>query len=123
MPLIKGAAGRLAAGGKRVREEVVKRLIAVFKPGSQFINAARGQCVDSHALAAALRSGKLSAAAIDCHDPEPPPADYPLWGLGENVILTPHVAARVPAATEAMNDVVHDILAVLAGRAPQYPAQ
>jgi D-3-phosphoglycerate dehydrogenase len=96
--------------------------LAQFKPGAQFINAARGQCVDSHALAAALRSGRLSAAAIDCHDPEPPPADYPLWGLGENVILTPHVAARVPAATEAMNDVVHDILAVLAGRTPQFPA-
>jgi phosphoglycerate dehydrogenase-like enzyme len=78
--------------------------------------------VDTAALAAALRSGKLSAAAIDCHDPEPPPADYPLWGLGENVILTPHVAARVPAATEAMNDVVHDILAVLAGQTPQFPA-
>lgn len=97
--------------------------LSQFKPGAQFINAARGQCVDYHALAAALRSGNLSAAAIDCHDPEPPPADYPLWGLGERVILTPHVAARVPAATEAMNDVVYDILAVLAGRTPQFPAE
>ncbi|MCY2930578.1 MAG: phosphoglycerate dehydrogenase [Planctomycetota bacterium] len=105
------------------RNLIDSRALSLFKPGSQFINAARGQCVDYHALAAALRSGQLSAAAIDCHHPEPPPADYPLFGLGDNVILTPHIAARVPAATEAMNDVVHDILAVLAGRPPQYPAQ
>jgi lactate dehydrogenase-like 2-hydroxyacid dehydrogenase len=43
--------------------------------------------------------------------------------LGENVILTPHIAARVPAAMEAMCDVVYDIVAVLEGRTPQYPAE
>lgn len=93
-----------------------------FKPGAQFINAARGPCVNSADLSAAIRSGHLSAAAIDCHDPEPPPADYPLFGLG-NVILTPHVAARVPAAVEAMCDVVYDVVAVLEGRPPTYPAR
>ena len=48
--------------------------------------------------------------------------DYPLYGLA-NVTLTPHVAARVPAAVEAMCDVVYDVIAVLQGRAPKYPAQ
>ena len=93
-----------------------------FKRGSQFINAARGQCVNYHDLAAAARSGQISAAAIDCHDPEPPPPDYPLFGL-PSVILTPHIAARVPAAMEAMSDVVYDVVAVLEGRQPTYPAQ
>ncbi len=93
-----------------------------FKRGAQFINAARGPCVNYRDLAAAVRGGHISAAAIDCHDPEPPPPDYPLFGL-DNVILTPHIAARVPAAVEAMCDVVHDIAAVLAGREPAYPAQ
>ena len=93
-----------------------------FKPGGQLINAARGGCVNSHDLAEALRSGQLSAATIDCHDPEPPPTDYPLLGL-DNVILTPHVAARVPAAMDAMCDVVYDVVAVLEGRAPAYPAE
>ena len=96
--------------------------IARFKPGAQFINAARGQCVNYPDLAAAIRSGQVLAAAIDCHDPEPPPPDYPMFGLGENVILTPHVAARVPEAMERMSDVVYDILAVLDGKPPQYPA-
>jgi phosphoglycerate dehydrogenase-like enzyme len=96
--------------------------IAQFKPGAQFINAARGQCVDYHALAGAISSGKLSAAVVDCHDPEPPPPDYPMFGLGDRVILTPHVAARVPEAMEHMSDVVYDIVAVLAGKPPQFPA-
>jgi phosphoglycerate dehydrogenase-like enzyme len=95
--------------------------LAMFKPGAQFINAARGACVDYHALADAIRSGRVSAATVDCHDPEPPTDDYPLFGL-ENVILTPHVAARVPQAVAAMCDVVYDIVAVLEGRQPQYAA-
>jgi len=92
-----------------------------FKPGAQFINAARGECMDAAAVADAVRSGRLAAAAIDTHNPEPPPADYPLYGL-ENVILTPHIAARVPAAMRAMSDVVEDIVRVLRGESPAYPA-
>ncbi|GAG50486.1 unnamed protein product, partial [marine sediment metagenome] len=70
----------------------------------------------------ALRSGRLSYATIDCHDPEPPPEDYPLFGL-DNVYLTPHTAARVPQAIENMCDVVHDIIAILQGKEPKFPAQ
>jgi phosphoglycerate dehydrogenase-like enzyme len=95
--------------------------ISQFKQGAQFINAARGPCVDTDALAQAIRAGQISAATIDCHSPEPPPSDYPLFGL-DNVILTPHVAARVPAAVARMCDVVHDVVAVLEGRVPEYPA-
>ena len=96
--------------------------ISKFKRGAQFINAARGQCVDYAALASAIRSGHVSAAAIDCHDPEPPPPDYPMFGLGERAILTAHIAARVPEAMERMSDVVYDIVAVLSGEAPKFPA-
>lgn len=97
--------------------------LAKFKAGAQFINAARGQCVDYADLAEAVRSGHLSGAVIDCHDPEPPGADYPMFSvLGKNVILTPHVAARVPAAMERMSDVVYDIIGMLNGKPPKYPA-
>ena len=92
-----------------------------FKASSQFINAARGECVDAAALAEALRSGRLSGAVVDTHNPEPPPPDYPLYGL-ENVLLTPHIAARVPAATRAMSDVVYDVVRVLRGARPEFPA-
>jgi len=100
-----------------IRAETLGR----FKTGAQFINAARGACVNYEDLAEAVRSGRVSAAAIDCHDPEPPPPDYPMFGL-EGVILTPHIAARVPEAVERMCDVVYDVVAVLEGRAPKYPA-
>jgi len=93
-----------------------------FKGGGQLINCARGACVVAADLAAAVRDGHIAAAVIDCHEPEPPPSDYPLFAL-ENVILTPHVAARVPAALAAMCDVVEDVAAVLEGRAPRFPAQ
>ena len=96
--------------------------LAKFKPGAQFINAARGACVAAGDLAAAVRAGRISGAAIDCHEPEPPPPDYPLFGLPD-VILTPHIAARVPDALAAMCDVVYDVVAVLEGRAPKYPAE
>ena len=95
--------------------------LARFKPASQFINCARGECMDVPALAHALGSGRLTGAAIDTHDPEPPPPDYPLYGR-DNVLLTPHIAARVPAATKAMSDVVYDVMRVLRGERPQYPA-
>ncbi len=96
--------------------------LAQFKPGAQFINAARGPCVDYSALGDALREGRLSAATVDCHDPEPPPEDYPLFGL-DNVFLTPHTAARVPQAMANMSMVVKDIMAVLEGREPGFAAQ
>ena len=95
--------------------------IASFKSGVQFINAARGQCVNYHALADAIKSQQISAATIDCHYPEPPPKNYPLFGL-DNTTLTPHIAARVPDAVQNMCDVVHDVLAVLDGEKPKFPA-
>jgi phosphoglycerate dehydrogenase-like enzyme len=104
------------------RQLICAETLRQFKRGAQFINSARGPCVNYADLAVALRRGHLAAAAIDCHDPEPPPPDYPLFGL-DNVILTPHIAARVPAAVEAMCDVVYDVVAVLEGRPPAYPAR
>jgi len=70
------------------------REFALMKPGSHFINAARGSVVDIDALAAAIRSGHLAGAAVDVFPKEPSSAnealDSPLRGL-RNVILTPHV--------------------------------
>ena len=43
-------------------------------------------------LVAALESGKLYGAGLDVTDPEPLPADNPLWQMS-NVIITPHASA------------------------------
>ena len=76
--------------------------------------------LDARALADAIRAKRLAGAAIDVFWPEPPGADFPLLGL-DNVLLTPHLAARTYTAIENMSWVVRDVVEVLEGRAPKYP--
>lgn len=64
---------------------------SAMKRGAYFINIARGRCVVTDDLIAALRSGHLAGAGLDVADPEPLPADNPLWAM-PNVLITPHVA-------------------------------
>lgn len=65
-----------------------------MKQGALLVNAARGPVVDTAALVAALQSKRIRAA-LDVTDPEPLPADHPLWSA-PNVFITPHVAASSP---------------------------
>lgn len=95
--------------------------LALMKPTAVLINASRGEVLDAAALAAAVRGGRIAGAALDVFDPEPPPADFPLLGL-DNVLLTPHVAARTATAMANMAWVVRDVIEVLHGRPPAYPA-
>ena len=67
------------------------RLFSRMKRGTYFINIARGRCVVTQDLIAALQSGQLAGAGLDVADPEPLPSDSPLWGM-PNVLITPHVA-------------------------------
>ncbi len=95
--------------------------LALMKPASILINTSRGEVLDVYALADALRQKRLAGAALDVYWPEPPKADFPLLGL-DNVLLTPHLAARTYTAIENMSWVVRDVVEVLAGRPPRYPA-
>lgn len=93
-----------------------------LKPTCLLINAARGMLVDAADLAAwADRVASQGGGAIlDVHDPEPPPADYPLWGRA-NVQLLAHLASRTHRAMANMSWVVNDVVAVLNGEQPKYP--
>ena len=63
-----------------------------MRPGSLFINCARGPVADALALRDALNEGKIAGAAVDVYDQEPPlPADHPLFGA-KNLLMTPHTA-------------------------------
>jgi phosphoglycerate dehydrogenase-like enzyme len=68
------------------------RFFAAAKPGAFFFNVGRGGSVVQQDLVAALESGRLAGAGLDVTDPEPLPADSPLWKMS-NVIITPHVSA------------------------------
>ena len=65
---------------------------AAMPAGSFFVNVSRGRLVDDAALAAALASGHLAAAATDVARVEPVPADSPLWDM-PNLRLSPHSAS------------------------------
>lgn len=70
-----------------------KEQFALMKDGVYIINVSRGPIVDTEALTEALRSGKVRGAGLDVTEPEPLPADHPLWSM-PNVIITPHVATN-----------------------------
>jgi phosphoglycerate dehydrogenase-like enzyme len=96
--------------------------IGDLKSGAIVINTSRGEVLDVAALADALRTGKVAGAALDVFHPEPPAGDFPLLGM-ENVILTPHLAARTYTALENMSWVTRDVVGVLNGNSPVHPAQ
>lgn len=93
--------------------------LARCRRGAILLNTARGGVVDPAALAEALHAGRLAGAAIDVFDEEPPPADHPLRSA-PNILLSPHVAGRSVGALQRMNDVVDDVVRVLAGHPPNF---
>jgi len=95
--------------------------LSQMKKDAILINTSRGEVLDAAALAAAIREKRLSGAALDVFDPEPPADDFPLLNL-DRVLLTPHLAARTNTALESMSWVVRDVIEVLEGRPPKYPA-
>jgi phosphoglycerate dehydrogenase-like enzyme len=68
-----------------------EREFAACKPGALLVNVARGPVLDQPALVRALHSGHLAGAAVDVSDPEPLPADDPLWDA-PNILISPHFA-------------------------------
>jgi glyoxylate reductase len=92
--------------------------LRIMKPNAILINTARGPVVDTMALYEALKARQIFAAGLDVTDPEPLPADHPLYTL-DNALIVPHIASASFETRSKMAEMAADnLLAGLAGKLP-----
>ena len=90
--------------------------LRLMKPTAYLVNTARGPIVDPAGLERALRERWIAGAALDVTDPEPLPADHPLLGA-PNLLVVPHIGSATHRTREAMADLaVDNLIAGLAGK-------
>lgn len=68
------------------------RVLDALAPGAAVVNVGRGPVLDTDALVARLRAGRLSGALLDVFDREPLPPRSPLWRV-PNLVVTPHCSS------------------------------
>jgi len=96
--------------------------LALMKKEAYLINTARGEVIDNAALVRALKEKRISGAALDVFDKEPPNFDDPLFQL-DNVVLTPHIGAYTLEALKKMDLISADnIVKVFHGKRPDFVA-
>lgn len=96
-------------GTDETRHLVSAEVLAAVRPGVVITNVGRGTVIDQDALIAGLADGRIGFAALDVTDPEPLPADSPLWDL-PNVLISPHTAALSEREDELIADLFLDNL-------------
>lgn len=92
--------------------------LAAMPDGALLVNVARGRVVDTAALVRELESGRLRAA-LDVTDPEPLPADHPLWSCA-NALITPHAGGDSTAMLPRVVDLIRrQVARMQAGERPE----
>jgi lactate dehydrogenase-like 2-hydroxyacid dehydrogenase len=107
-------------GGASTHHLVNAEVLTALGPQGSVVNIARGSVVDTAALAAALREGRIASAGIDVYESEPlPPTE--LIDL-PNVVITPHIAGRSPEAVQAsVTQFLQNLAAHFAGQPMRTP--
>lgn len=82
----------------QTRGMIGEKELSLMPHGALLVNAARGPVVHTEALLKELQAHRLRAA-LDVTDPEPLPAEHPLW-KAPNLLLTPHIAGSSPGFME-----------------------
>lgn len=101
------------------RHLINKERLEMMKPTAYLINMARGPIVDQPALYQALVDGKISAAALDVLEKEPPDPDDPLFKL-DNVIFTPHTSSwSAQSFVQLRQETARNVVIVLKGEPPR----
>jgi len=91
---------------------------SLLPDGAVIVNTARGALVDETALLAAIESGKLTAAGLDCFQHEP--GGNPAFAAHDNIFMLPHIGSATKATRDAMGFRALDNLdAFFAGRTPK----
>ncbi|MEU2062676.1 hydroxyacid dehydrogenase [Streptomyces sp. NPDC013455] len=102
------------------RHLIGARELALMPDGAVLVNTARGALVDHEALVAELRTGRLGAV-LDVTDPEPLPADSPLYDL-PNAFVTPHLAGSQGNEVARLGrTVVEEAERLVSGEPLRYP--
>ena len=90
---------------------------AMLPEGAVIVNSARGALVDENALLAALESGHLTAAGLDCFQVEP--GGNPAFAAHDNIFMLPHIGSATRQTRDAMGFRALDNLdAFFAGQTP-----
>lgn len=102
------------------RNLIDRNKISLMKKTAYLINTARAGVISEAALIEALKNGQIAGAALDVFEPEPLPADSPLFDC-PNLILTPHVGAHTFEAILRMNMMAAEsIVDFFNGKIPKY---
>lgn len=104
------------------RRMIDARALTAMKPNAVLINTARGPIVDVDALCDALDNGALAGAALDVFPEEPPGPGARILGLGDRVLLGPHMIAANAGGTlgSAIPWATAAVLMALRAEAPEY---
>lgn len=103
------------------RHLIGREQIRLMKPTAYLINLGRGPLWDEGAVLEALEQRWVAGAGTDVFEEEPTAKDNPLF-RHRNFACTPHMAAHTEEAMRRMSLVAEDIIAVLQGREPRWPA-
>jgi phosphoglycerate dehydrogenase-like enzyme len=95
---------------------VDRKFLASMPDGALLVNVSRGKVVDTEALVEAAGSGRIRAA-LDVTDPEPLPADHPLWRI-PGVLISPHVGGVTAAFAPRAVALLREQIAAFAGERP-----
>lgn len=103
------------------RHALGREQIRLMKPTAYLLNLGRGPLWDEKAVLEALEQQWIAGAGTDVFEEEPTAKDNPLF-RHRRFVCTPHMAAHTDEAMRRMSLVAEDVVAVLEGREPRFPA-
>ena len=103
------------------RHIIGREQIRMMKPSAYLLNLGRGPLWDEKAVLEALEQQRIAGAGTDVFEEEPTGLDNPLF-RHRRFVCTPHMAAHTDEAMRRMSLVAEDVLAVLEGKEPRWPA-